>query len=111
MSMNKSPTNNEVVKAALENCLLIMNETGQKYIELTVDLAIFIKALRIQHAYKQFDKIFIHSGAYHLQMAYFHAIGKFIENCGLTNLMINAELIASGSVAGLISGKHFNRCK
>lgn len=44
-------------------------------------------------------------------MAYFHAIGKFIENCGLTNLMINAKLIANGSVAGFIGGKPFNRCK
>lgn len=88
-----------------------MKETGQKFIELTVDLAIFMKALRMQHAYANFDKIFIHSGTFHLQMVYFHAIGKFIENCGLTNLMINAELIASGSVPGLISGKHFNRCK
>lgn len=111
VSLNESLIKNEIVKTALDNCLKIMKETGERYIKLTVDLAIFMKALRIQHAYPQFEIIFIHSGAFHLQMAYFYAIGKFIENCGLTNLLVNAELIASGFVAGLIGGKHYNRCK
>ena len=44
-------------------------------------------------------------------MAYFHAKGKFIENCGITILIADAGLLASGSLNGFISGKHFNRCK
>lgn len=44
-------------------------------------------------------------------MAYFKAVGKFIDNCGLTNIMVNEELLANGSVNGFISGKYFNRCK
>lgn len=76
-----------------------------------MDLAIFIKALRIQHTYSQFKNIFIHTGAFHLQMAYFHAIGKFLDNCGLIALMVNSEIIANSSVNGLVGKKHFNRCK
>lgn len=30
---------------------------------------------------------------------------------GLTALMVDSELLASGSVNGFISGKHFNGCK
>lgn len=44
-------------------------------------------------------------------MALFKAIGKFIDKCGLTHMMVESELLASGSVNGFINGQHFNRCK
>ena len=44
-------------------------------------------------------------------MSYFKAVGKFIDNCGITNIMVNTEMLANGSVNGFIAGKHFNRCK
>ena len=57
-----------------------------------------------------FKDLFVHLGAFHV-MAYFKAVCKFIDNCGLANIMLNEELLANGSVNGFISGKHFNRCK
>jgi hypothetical protein len=44
-------------------------------------------------------------------MAYFKAIGKLIDSCGITNIMVNADILASGSINSFITGKHFNRCK
>jgi len=44
-------------------------------------------------------------------MAYFKAVGKFIDECGLTYIMVECGLLAAGSVNGFVSGKHFNRCK
>ena len=44
-------------------------------------------------------------------MAFFKAVGKFIKNCGITNIMVDTEMLASSSVNGFITGKHFNRCK
>ncbi|GFY14285.1 uncharacterized protein TNCV_3614731 [Trichonephila clavipes] len=44
-------------------------------------------------------------------MAFFKAIGVFINKCGLSHMMIESNIIASGSVNGLVEGKHFNRCK
>ncbi|GFS64120.1 uncharacterized protein TNCV_3944911 [Trichonephila clavipes] len=35
----------------------------------------------------------------------------FINECGLFHMMIESNIIASGSVNGLVEGKHFNRCK
>lgn len=110
--MNKSPTNHAVVRACLDKLKRIRMEVGQQYIEVDFDLAIFMIALRIQHAYSPlYNDIFIHAGPFHTNMAYFHAIGKFIDECGMTNLFMDIELIAPGSVNGLVSGKHFNRCK
>ena len=58
-----------------------------------------------------FKKLFIHSGIFHILMAYFCAIGKYISNYGLISIIIESELIGSGSGASFISGKDFNKCK
>lgn len=39
-------------------------------------------------------------------MAYFKTVGKYIEGCGLTYIMVESELLAGGSVNGFITGKH-----
>jgi len=44
-------------------------------------------------------------------MAYFEIVGKFINECGITYIMVESELFVSVSVNGFITGKHFNRCK
>ncbi|GFT48907.1 uncharacterized protein TNCV_2771221 [Trichonephila clavipes] len=38
-------------------------------------------------------------------------LGVFINECGLSHMRIESNIIASGSVKGLVEGKHFNRCK
>lgn len=50
-------------------------------------------------------------GGFHSEAAYFKAIGKFIDGCGLTHMMVESKLLAPGSVNGFITGKHFNRCR
>lgn len=111
-NLNASPTNHSVVKETLNICLKAKEELGKDYIEVTYDLNIACIAMKIQSMYiPQYDSIFVHLGMFHVQMAYFHAIGKFIDNCGLTNLLVDAGILASGSVSGFTAGKHFNRCK
>lgn len=44
-------------------------------------------------------------------MTYFKAIGKFIDGCGITNVMLNSEILACGSENSFITSKHFNRGK
>lgn len=50
-------------------------------------------------------------GPLHIMMAYFKAVGKIIIDCGLSNIMVQSNLLASGSVNGFLEGKHFNRYK
>lgn len=90
----------------------IGNELKQPYMQIFYDLAIAKVALQIQTTEKpRFDDLFIHLGPFHVILAYFKAIGKFIIDCGLSEIMIESELLASGSMNGFIAGKHFNRCK
>lgn len=110
--INLSPTNTSVVLETMEQSLKICGELKQSCIQVTYDLAIAKVALQIQSTEApKFDNIFIHLGPFHIMMAYFKAIGKFIADCGLSNVMVQSNLLASGSVAGFQDGKHFNRCK
>ena len=44
-------------------------------------------------------------------MAFSHAIGTSIEQSGGPYILIEAEILASGSQKGFVKGKHYNRCK
>ncbi|CAH2228320.1 jg1066, partial [Pararge aegeria aegeria] len=110
--INESPTNHSTVLKTLELSQDIANECQAPYIQITYDLAIARTSYCIQaQESPRFDNIFIHLGAFHIELAFFNAVGTFIEDCGLSNIMTECELIANGSVSGFISGKNYNRCK
>ncbi|OXU16633.1 hypothetical protein TSAR_013301 [Trichomalopsis sarcophagae] len=112
MPINVSPTNKSVVYETMRQTQEVAKECRQGYMQVTYDLAIANIAYQIKSKEKpNFENIFIHMGSFHVMMAYFKAIGKFIDECGLTQIMIQSDLLASGSLNGFISGKHFNRCK
>lgn len=80
--------------------------------EVTYDLAIVKIALQLQaNGPDKFSKLFIHLGGFHIMLSYFKAIGKVIDDCWLSTIMVESGLLASGSVSSFIDGKHFNRCK
>ncbi|CAH0731408.1 unnamed protein product, partial [Brenthis ino] len=111
-TINSSPTNSSVVLETMKQAQQIALECKEPYMEITYDLAIAKVALQIKSTEKpRFDNLFIHFGSFHIMMAYFKAVGKFIDNCGISDLMVNCGLLASGSVNSFITGKHFNRCK
>jgi len=111
-TINKSPTDKAVVMETMKQSLKIAEECNETYMQVTYDLAVAKLAYQIQSTESpRFDKLFIHIGTFHVMMTYFKAVGKFIDNCGLTSLMENAEIIANGSINSYIQSKHFNRCK
>jgi hypothetical protein len=111
-TINESPTTVSVVLETMRQAQKVAEECNEDYMEVTYDLAIAKVALQIQSMETpQFDNLFIHFGSFHIIMAYFKAIGKLIDSCGITNIMVNADILASGSINSFITGKHFNRCK
>ncbi|CAH2015292.1 unnamed protein product [Acanthoscelides obtectus] len=110
--INLSPTNVSVVAYTMEQAQSVGKECGQAYVQVSYDLAIAKIALKIQATEGlKFSNLFIHLGSFYLMMAFFKAVGTFIDECGLSHMMIESKIIASGSVNGIIEGKHFNRCK
>ena len=110
--INISPTDLGVVKETLLQSLEIKEECQDTYVSCSYDLAIAKPALQIQSMEKATLKnCFIHVGTFHIQLAYKKALGKVIDGCGITDIMVDTKLIANGSVASFLHGKNFNRCK
>lgn len=88
----------------------IAEKCQQDHIIVTYDLAIM--AMQIQENEKpKFDNIFVNLGAFHMQIAFFKAVGKYVDSCGLVEALVQAEVLASGSMNSFLESKHFNRCK
>lgn len=71
-NLNKSPTNNDVVMKTLDMANQIADECNQRFIVVTYDLAIAMKAYQIKDSMTpRFDRIFVNLGGFHIEMSYF----------------------------------------
>ncbi|XP_044760189.1 uncharacterized protein LOC123317646 isoform X2 [Coccinella septempunctata] len=59
----------------------------------------------------KYDNVFIQLGAFHIQMSYFKAVGKYMEESGGPYILTESGTLAQGSLKGFITGTHYNRCK
>ena len=110
--INESPTSNAVVKETLQRSLTIAKECIKTNIVATYDLAIAVKAFRIQEQEApEFDKVFIAVGPFHIQMSYFKAVGKYIAESGGPHILIESQVLAEGSLKVFLNGKAFERCR
>lgn len=110
--INASPTSYPVVNETLLFAQKVAEKCQQEQIIVTYDLQIAKMAMEIVEKERpKFDKIFVNLGAFHTQMALFRAIGKYIDGSGLVDVLVQSEVLASGSMNSFLDGKHFNRCK
>ena len=104
--INMSPTSLSVVVQTMKMSQRIADECDQKYI--TYDLAIAKLALCIQaEESPKFDNLFIQLGHFHINMSFFKALGKFIEDSGGPYILTETGALAPGSLLGFLNGKHY----
>ncbi len=109
--ISKSPTNNDVVRETMIRTMNIAQETGQDYAIVTYDLAIALKAYSIQAIETPlFDKLLIMLGNFHIELAFYGALGTLINESGIEYILTEADILAEGSMMGFIKGKFYNRC-
>lgn len=110
--INESPTSVSVVAHTLKLAQNIASECQQQYISVTYDLAIAKLAMQIQSEERpKYNNVFIQLGAFHIQMAFFKAVGKYIEESGGPYILAESGVLASGALKGFLTGTHYNRCK
>lgn len=51
----------------------------------------------------------IRLGEFHTCMSYLSIVGKRFGDAGLQDILIKSEVVAPGSINGVISGHHYNR--
>ena len=85
-------------------------EVGQQYVITTFDLRVCMKASPLVWNYpEKYSKHVILLGTLHLICAYYKMVGKKMAGSGLSDILLEAGLITSGSVDGVIKGKHYDR--
>ncbi|XP_068213902.1 uncharacterized protein [Palaemon carinicauda] len=102
---------NAVVRETMIRTLNVAKETGQSYAVVTYDLAVALKAYSIQALESPlFDKLLIMLGNFHIELAFYGAIGTMINKSGIEFILTEAEVLAEGSMMGFTKGKFYNRC-
>ena len=110
--INMSPTSHSFVVGTLKISLRIAAECEKKCTVVTYDLAIAKLACQIQSEEKpKFDSIFIALGAFHFEMALFHAYGQFIAKSGGPHILSECLVLAEESTKSFQTGKNYKCCK
>ena len=107
----RSPTDNAVVGETMIRSMNVAEETGQEFSIVTYDLAVAQKAYAIQALeVPRFDNLLVLLGNFHIELAFYGAIGTFINESGIEYILHEAGILAEGSVVGFLKGKFYNRC-
>lgn len=74
-------------------------------------MAIALKAYSIQAIETPlFDKLLIMLGNFHIELAFYGAVGTLINESGIGFILTEADILAEGSMMAFIKGKFYNRC-
>ena len=111
-NMRQPITGLDVIQETLVLTQRYAQECRQPYGVVSYDLNAAKPAMQMQATEKpKYDNVFIMPGVFHVDMAFFKALGKLIEDSGGPTMLIETDVLATGSLNGFLSGKHFNRCK
>ena len=108
--IDSSPTELGTVETILKRSTEIANKLELQEIVLVFDQAIYAKAQEIRwknETYK--ERLTVRMGEFHTCMAFLSCIGKRFGDAGLQDILIEADVIAAGSVGGVVTGHHYNR--
>ena len=105
-------TSLDVINQTLITTQRCARECNQEYGVVSYDLNAAKPAMQIQATEKpKVDDVFVMPGTFHVEMAFFKALGKLVEVSGGANMLNESDVLATGSLNGFLTGKHFNRCK
>jgi hypothetical protein len=106
----QSITEYTTIRQCLLNSIEASNKLKQNYTFVTFDLA----AAKLAYAVawndpEQFGNVVIHLGAFHTICSFLGSLGKMVAGSGFEDLLIDSGICASGSIAQVMNGKHYNR--
>ena len=89
----------------------VSRECQQKNTIVTYDLARAKIAKQIQSEdFPKFDEVFMF-GVFHIALNILSSIGKIIEVSGGPSVLLQAKIVAPGSINQFLKEKMYNRCK
>ena len=81
-----------------------------KYTHITMDCGAAMKAYHVLwNNPDTFSDVILHLGDFHAMMEIFNIIGTIVAGSRFEDIIFQAGLCASGSLNGVMKGKHYNR--
>ena len=108
--IDASPTELSTVYTLLKKSVQMAVQLGLADTVVVLDQAIYAKALDV--VWKQpeeFKSVVLRMGSFHIACVFLAVIGKRFGDSGLRDLLIESRIVGSGSVNGVLQGKHYNR--
>ena len=108
--IDSNPSDPQTVYNALQRSLAMADELGQRDCVVVFDQALYARAIQIIWQNKDLaSRIVLRMGAFHTACTFLRVLGKRFGDAGLTDLLIESGALASGSVSGVLEGRHYNR--
>ena len=108
--LNQPITDYATVQQILKISQKASKDVEQKFTYITFDLAVAKMAYcLVWHKQLLFSDVIVHLGVFHIISAYLKAVGKIMSCSGLEEILVDSKVCATGSVDGVIKGKHYNR--
>ena len=105
-----SPTSYDTVYTILKRSVAIADQLNIPTITIVFDMAIYIKAQDIRWADNELlNRTAVRLGEFHTCMTFLSVIGKRFSNAGLMELLVESDVVATGSVNAVLEGRHYNR--
>ena len=105
-----SPTELSTVYTVLKRSVEMGRKLGLEEIIIVMDLAIYAKAQEIVWKKPdEFSNVVLRMGAFHTAMTFIAILGKRFGDAGLSDLLIEAGIVAAGSISGVIEARQYNR--
>ncbi|XP_028411727.1 uncharacterized protein LOC114534480 [Dendronephthya gigantea] len=103
-------TDMATVNTLLRHSVSICQRLQIPQIVLVFDEAIYAKAQMIRWKDDELkERLVIRLGDFHTVMSFCSGISKIFKDAGLQDIMIESEVVAPGSLKGVLTGKHYNR--
>ena len=98
------------VKQCLQTSMDVTKMLQQEYTLVTMDMAAAKLAYNIIWGDREsYKNVIVNLGPFHTMCSYMGATGKMMSGSGFEDIVVEAQLCASGSIDQVMSGKHYNR--
>ena len=108
--IESSPTELATVKYLLNSAIEWSEKLQLPSIIVVFDQAIYSKAQQLRWSDPVMERrLVLRLGEFHTCMSFLSILGKRYKNSGFEDVLIEAEIIAEGSMNGVLSGHMYNR--
>eukprot|EP00117_Sycon_ciliatum_P005471 scpid86952/ scgid9409/ len=87
----------------------LASKLGQDHCIITVDQAVYAKAVEVCWKTPQFKNVVLRMGAFHTAYAFLAVLGKRFASAGLEDLLVESGVVGASACKQVMAGKHYNR--